>query len=80
MEHIIRDNDNDLIESSIIESQKHHDLISQYRREKKARSLLQEWKHFTKSQLSRRQFVLDACNDLRSHNLKSNTFKPWKDI
>ena len=82
MENIMRDENNyddDLIES-IIESQKHQDEISKYRREKKARSIIQEWRGFAESQSSRRQFLFDVIKDLRYHHLISNTFQPWKDL
>lgn len=71
------DNDADLIES-ILESQRHKDAIIQHHIEKKSRSLLQHWKHYTKAQTTRRQFAIDICNSLISRHLISKIFKLWK--
>ncbi len=77
LELMIRNHDEDLMDS-ILESQRHQDAISEFRTKKKARSFLCAWNSYTKSQLSQRQFISQAVNDMICHNMLARSFRVWK--
>ena len=79
LEHMIRDNDDDLMES-ILESERHKQELHQFRCEKKAQKCLHQWNLYTKNMNSRRDLIATAVEDRRFHHITLNIFQSWKTV